>query len=57
MIFIFILDSIRKFNVEKPPPDVCGWEENNYCDRWIPEVLQNNDITTSQQTNPGEIPK
>jgi len=57
MIFIFILDSIRKFNVEKPPPDVCGWEENNYCDRWVPEVLQNNDITTSQQTNPGEIPK
>lgn len=35
---------------------MCGWEENNYCDRWVPEVLQNNDITTSQQTNPGEIP-
>ncbi|XP_025207504.1 uncharacterized protein LOC112603228 [Melanaphis sacchari] len=49
-------NSIRKFNLEKPPPDVCGWEEKNHCDRWIPQVLQNNDITISQQTNPGEIP-
>lgn len=49
-------NSIRKFSLEKPPPDVCGWEENNYCDRWTPQVLQDNDITTSQQLNPEEIP-
>ncbi|XP_022163154.1 uncharacterized protein LOC111028723 [Myzus persicae] len=48
-------NSIRKFSQEKPPPDVCGWEENNYCDRWTPQELQNNDVTTSQQLNPGEI--
>lgn len=48
------LDSIRKFNLEKSPPDVCGWDETNYCNRWTPPILQNTDNLIDQQTNLGE---
>ncbi|VVC29777.1 TMEM192 family [Cinara cedri] len=37
-------NSIRKFNLEKPPPDVCGWQEGNF-DRWTPPNLNSNATT------------
>lgn len=57
MIIFLNLDSLRNFNFEKPPPDVCGWEDNNYCDRWTPQIIQSNDISTNQAQNSGEFSK
>lgn len=39
---------MRKFSLDKPPPDVYGWEENNYFSRWTPHVLQSDN---NQQLN------
>jgi len=43
--------SIRKFSLDKPPPDVYGWQENNYCNRWTPQLLLRNDSGIQEQIN------
>lgn len=49
--YFYTLDSVRKFSLNKPPPDVYGWEENNYFNRWAPQILQNDNATVDQQQN------
>ncbi|XP_050526719.1 transmembrane protein 192 isoform X2 [Daktulosphaira vitifoliae] len=44
--------SIRKFNTEKPPPDVCGWEEkDDIQNRWTPRALRSESTIGSQSSS------
>ncbi|XP_050439296.1 uncharacterized protein LOC126844881 [Adelges cooleyi] len=51
-------NSMRKFNVEKPPPDVCGWEEDdNIYDRWTPRPLRSDSVVETQSNTRNYLPR